>query len=283
MSGSRPGSPARPRESPTGTIEPGLDLEAYLARIGCPRPPAPSLEALTALHQAHEAAIPFENLDILLGREIRLDEGALQAKLVASRRGGYCFEQNTLFRAALEGLGFFVVSLAARVRAGESKVRPRTHMLLRVELPEGPFLADVGFGGDGPVHPLPLAPGREGWVGADGHRLRREADLWVLQGNVTGEWSDLYAFTLEPHYPVDFEMANHFTSTWPQSPFVSNLTAQRSWPERRLVLRNRELTLRSGRAVETQAIRDPEHLLEVLDRHFGLTFPAGTRFRRPEF
>ena len=199
------------------------------------------------------------------------------------RRGGYCFEQNTLFKAALEALGYRVTALAARVRVGETQVRPRTHMLLRVDLPEGAFVADVGFGGDGPVHPIPLAGGSETWVGRNGHRLRREGDLRVLQGSAGGEWTDLYAFTLEPHYPVDFEMGSHFTSTHPRSAFVQNLVVQRSWPEKRAILRNRDLVVREDGTSTTTAIRDPEHLLEVLDTVFGLTFPPGTRFSRPEF
>lgn len=260
-----------------------FDLGAYLARIGASRPLAASLEALRALHQAHAAAIPFENLDVLLGRPIRLDLDALQAKLVARRRGGYCFEQNTLFRAALEAIGFRVSPLAARVRAGASAVRPRTHMLLRVELPEGAWLADVGFGGDGLVHPLAFDEEKELWIGVFGHRLRRDGELWVLQSNQAGGWGDLYAFTLEPQYPADYEMANHFTSTWPGSPFVNNLTAQRCWPERRALLRNRELVVREAGGEMRQTVRDPEHLLEILDGVFGLSFPAGTRFPKPEW
>jgi N-hydroxyarylamine O-acetyltransferase len=261
----------------------GVDLEAYLDRTGAREPLAPSAEALADLQQAQVGAIPFENLDILLGRPILLDPGSLQAKLVSARRGGYCFEQNTLFQAALGALGFRVTALAARVRVGATEVRPRTHMLLRVDLPEGPFLADVGFGGDGPVHPLPLREGQEHWIGPSGHRLRREDDLWVLEGNSEGRWVDLYAFTLEPQYPIDFEMANHFTSTHPRSPFVNTLTAQRSWPDKRVILRNRDLTVRQGGADEATTIRNPEHLLEVLQHHFGLVFPAATRFSRPEF
>jgi N-hydroxyarylamine O-acetyltransferase len=260
-----------------------LDLDAYLARIGAQAPLALDVEGLASLHRAHCAAIPFENLDILLDRPIALDLAALEAKLVRARRGGYCFEQNTLFRAALEALGFRVTAFAARVRAGATEVRPRTHMLLRVDLPEGAFLADVGFGADGLVHPIPLAEGSETWVGFVGHRLRREEALWILEGNVAGGWTDLYAFTLEPHYPVDFVMANHFTSTYPRSAFVLNLTAQRSTPERRTVLRNRDLVVREGGASQATIVRDPEHLLEVLASHFDLVFPAGTRFRQPEF
>jgi N-hydroxyarylamine O-acetyltransferase len=264
-------------------MAPDLDLDAYLERTGGGKPLGATLEGLASLHRAHCAAIPFENLDILLGLPIELELGALQAKLVRSRRGGYCFEQNTLFQAALEALGFRVTALAARVRAGQTEVRPRTHMLLRVDLPEGAFVADVGFGADGLVHPIALAEKAETRAGFMGHRLRREGEWWVLQGDGGGEWSDLYAFTLEPHHPVDFVMANHFTSTYPRSPFVLNLTAQRSWPEKRVVLRNRELVVREGRARETTSVRDLEHLLEVLETHFDLVFPAGTRFRQPEF
>jgi N-hydroxyarylamine O-acetyltransferase len=261
-----------------------LELDAYLARTGAPRPLAPSREALVSLHRAHCAAIPFENLDVLLGRPIELELDALQAKLVGARRGGYCFEQNTLFQAVLEALGFRVEALAARVRAGATGIRARTHMLLEVELPEGTFVADVGFGGDGLVDPIPLSERGETWVGSMGHRLRREGgDWWVLQGSDGGEWSDLYAFTLEPHHPIDFVMANHFTSTWPRSSFVQNLTAQRSLPERRTILRNRELVVREGGAIATTPVRDPEHLLEVLSAHFDLVFPTGTRFSQPEF
>jgi len=260
-----------------------IDLDAYLERIGARAPLAPSAEALADLQRAHVGAIAFENLDILLGRPIVLDLESLQAKLVTARRGGYCFEQNTLFRAVLEAMGFEVTALAARVRAGATGIRARTHMLLRVDLPEGPFVADVGFGADGPVRSLPLQERREHWIGAVGHRFRREDEVWVLEGNTEGGWIDLYAFTLEPQYTIDFEMANHFTSTYPRSAFVSTLVAQRSWPERRVVLRNCDLTVREGRVMSTTTVRDPEHLLEVLERHFDLVFPSGTRFSRPEF
>lgn len=259
-----------------------FDLDAYLRRIAYDGPRDASLRALRALHVAHVTAIPFENLDILLGRQVALDLASLQAKLVGARRGGYCFEQNALFQAALGALGFAVTPLAARVRVGGPGVRPRTHMLLRVTLPEGAFLADVGFGGDGLVEPLPFDGEDETWTAGVGHRLRREDGLHVLQGHA-GEWGDLYAFTLDPQYPADYEMANHYTSTWPGSRFVQTLTAQRSRPGRRSILRNRALSVRADGAVTTTEVRDPEHLLAVLEGEFGLAFPPGTRFARPEF
>lgn len=257
-------------------------LDRYLERIRYEGSLDPSAGTLAALHEAHVAAVPFENLDILLGKPIRLDPASLQRKLVDERRGGYCFEQNTLFRAALETIGFLVTSLAARVRVGGA-VRPRTHMLLRVELPEGPFLADVGFGSEGLLLPLRMEAGPELVIGPWSHRLKREGDLFVLEGRLGGAWTDLYAFTLEPQYPVDFEMANHFTSTHPSSVFRHSLTAQRSGRDRRAVLRDRELVLRTATETQTIAVRDPDHLLELLERHFGLLFPAETRFARPEF
>ena len=260
-------------------------LGAYLGRVGYRGPLVPTLETLTALHEAHQAAIPFENLDILLGRSILLDLPALVAKLIEGGRGGYCFEHNTLFRAALEAAGFRVTSLAARVRLGAhpGEIRPRSHMLLLVELPQGPFVADVGFGGEGPVRPLPLVEGQETWSGCGGYRLRRENGAWVLAGNPDGRWADLYAFNLEPQHPVDFVVANWFTSTHPSSRFVQTLTAQRSWPDSRAVLRDRELLIRDNAATRSETIRDPEHLLDVLAETFGLKFPRGTRFSRPVF
>jgi N-hydroxyarylamine O-acetyltransferase len=262
-----------------------LDLGAYLRRTGTDRPSAPSADALTELHRAHVGSIPFENLDVLMGVPIRLDLESLQAKLVTGRRGGYCFEHNSLFRAALEALGFTVTSLAARVRAGTSAIRPRTHMLLKVDVQEQAFLADVGFGADGLLTPLLLQPGREQWHAGTGHRLRHEEASWVLEGDtgVGAGWQDLYAFTLEPQHPVDFEMANHYTSTWPGSHFRSTLTAQLSLPQRRLALRDRDLVTREGGQVRTERVRDPDHLLEVLEQRFSLCFPKGTRFPRPEF
>ena len=176
-----------------------------------------------------------------------------------------------------------MTSLAARVRAGGAGIRPRTHMLLRVEFPAGALVADVGFGGDGPLRPLPLDEGSELWAGSAGHRLRRDEGVWVLEGNVTAEWSDLYAFSLEPHYPVDFEMANHFTSTYPRSPFVQSLTAQRIRAKERAILRNRDFTLIASGTGHSETVRDPDHLLAVLDEYFGLSFPAGTRFLKPNF
>jgi N-hydroxyarylamine O-acetyltransferase len=256
-----------------------VDLAAYLERIGYSGALSPSRATLDALHLAHATHIPFENLDILLGRPIRLDLESLQAKLVRERRGGYCFEHNRLFAAVLEALGFGVTMLAARVRFGASSLRPRTHMLLQVDVEGGRLLADVGFGVFGLLLPAPLDDPGESRQFAWTYRVAREGQLHVLQLRAQGAWSDLYAFTLEPQFPADYEMANHYTSTHPSSRFVQVPIAQRSAPDVRRMLSDRSYSEHRGESVTERTLADEEELLEVLADEFGLRFPKGTRFR----
>jgi len=142
-----------------------IDLAAYFERIGFSGParPAPTLDTLRALHLLHPQTIPFENLDVLIGRPVRLDLESVQRKLVESRRGGYCYEHNLLFRSVLQTLGFRVRSFAGRVLWGRDapEMPARTHMLLLVDLDEGTFLTDVGFGGMTLSAPLALQTGLE--------------------------------------------------------------------------------------------------------------------------
>jgi N-hydroxyarylamine O-acetyltransferase len=259
-----------------------MNLEAYLRRIGLSGTPPPTLEGLRTLQLAHATHIPFENLDVQLGRPIRLDLDVLEAKLVGARRGGYCFEQNTLFAAVLEELGFRVATLEARVRFGTDRLLGRTHMALRVALPEGPWITDVGFGADGLLGPVP-------WGGdpveiLDGtYRLRPEGSRQVLERGGPEAWEPLYALEPEPVHPIDFEVANHYTSTHPASRFTQTLTAQLPAPPLRHTLRDRTYEVREGDRVRRREVRDSEELRLLLRDVFGLDFPADTRFRNPVF
>jgi N-hydroxyarylamine O-acetyltransferase len=258
----------------------GIDLDRYLARIGWSGPLRPMADDLAALHLAHATHIPFENLDILLGRPIRLDLPSLQRKLITDCRGGYCFEQNTLFAAVLERIGFNVTMLAARVRFGVQRVLPRTHALLVVEAAGERWLADVGFGTVGPLLPLPLVPGHAmrqfDWT----YRLAVETrDRWLLQRQVADGWQDLYAFTFEPQYAIDIEVANWYVSTHPDSRFVQALIVQRSTEKRRFLLRNHDFTIDEGHAATTRTLSGDDELLAILAEQFELRFPAATRFR----
>jgi N-hydroxyarylamine O-acetyltransferase len=137
-----------------------FEQEAWLARIGYSGPRTPTLETLRGLVAAHSASIAYESIDVLLDRPPRLDLPSLQKKMIFSARGGYCFEQNMLFRGGLRSLGYKVTSLQARVVRGLEidAPRPMLHMVLRIDLPEGQFLADVGFGNLAPTAPLKLSP-----------------------------------------------------------------------------------------------------------------------------
>jgi N-hydroxyarylamine O-acetyltransferase len=261
-----------------------LDLAAYARRIGYTGEWAPTLETLKALHLAHATHIPFENLDVLLRRPIRLDLESLWAKLVVGGRGGYCFEQNALFAAVLETIGFRITRLAARVRMGAAQaqppksVRPRSHMLLAVDLDGQIWLVDVGFGAEVFLHPIPLTPRvvtpQFGWQ----YRVIAEGSQHVLQSLRPEGWFDLYSFTLEEQHPVDYEVSNYFTSTNPNSVFVKTLLAQRPGPDCRRMLANRRLIEYRPDATTETTVPDDDALLEVLAEHFTLRFPSGTRF-----
>ena len=258
-----------------------LDLPAYLSRVGYDGALLPNREVLTALHLAHASRVPFENLDILLGRRISLDLADLQAKLVAAGRGGYCFEQNLLFWAALEKIGFSVTPLAARVRFRTDRTLARTHMLLRVEAEKLAYLADVGFGGEGLLLPIPLDVAHPVRQFAWSYRIVEESGLRVLQSLHGGKWTDLYAFTEERQALADYQMANWYTSTHPDSKFVQMLIVQKSTPEARTFLHNRELTVDTGDdSGYRRQLADDGKVLAVLTEVFGIHLPAETAFPR---
>lgn len=262
-------------EHPAPLPEPVLDLRAYLDRVGFPGPLTPDLRTLEALHAAHTAAIPFENLDIHLGRPILLDLASLQAKLVAGRRGGYCFEHNSLFAAVLRRLGFAVKLREARVRRGAERPLPRTHLAVEVTLQGGSWLADVGFGGDGILGPVPM-DGREQARFGDRHRVVPEGSRQVLQVLEAGAWADLYALEPGEPLPIDLVVANHYTSTHPDSRFTRTLTAQRCVPGERSFLRDRTFTIVREQGTEVREVGDEERLALLAER-FGLQLPPGTR------
>jgi len=249
-----------------------FDHNAYLNRIGLDAAGPPDLALLTAVIARHTATIPFENLDIVLGRPIRLDLASLQAKLVAGGRGGYCHEQNTLLAAALERLGFRVVSLMARVVRGTAAdaMTPRTHMMLRVDLPEGPFVADVGFGNLTPTAPLRLDQIDAQATGHETYRLQPLNGETLLQARIADEWENVYRFADLPTYPIDHEVATWFTSTRPGGLFTANVVAARPGTGCRKTLFNNTLTVRAGDAAERFILGTNAALRDALHDHFGI-------------
>lgn len=257
-----------------------LDIDEYCARLGYAGPRTPTLSTLHAITAAHTRSIPFENLDVLLGRGINLDPSAIFAKLVVQRRGGYCFEQNGLLLLVLEALGFRVAPISARVRWQRPRdfTPPRTHVFLRVELDGASWLTDVGVGGMSLTAALRLEPDVEQATPHEPRRLMREDNRWFHQVRLGDAWHDVCEFTLEEMPLVDRELGNWYTSAHPQSHFKNRLWVARAGHdgERRTLL-NREFSLRSRTGEATvRTIASPAELLEVLAADFGLVLPPGT-------
>ncbi|MEU1847711.1 arylamine N-acetyltransferase [Streptomyces sp. NPDC019990] len=268
---------------------PRFDLDAYLHRIGWEGERRAGPPTLRGVHLAHMRAIPFENLDALGGTAPSLDPADLMAKLVHGRRGGYCYEHNTLFTCALEALGFRVTRLNARVVLGADDFasRPRTHMALLVETPGDPrpYLADVGFGAVGALlQPVPLIADTESDGAGRRHRLVHAPhdgplQMWVLEAHDQrkDDWTAQYAFTLEPFEKPDFEVINWHVGTNPRSPFTQRLYVQHVKDGGHLLLDGRLLTeTRADGTVTEREVTGEAEVRRLLDEEFGISAPAGT-------
>jgi N-hydroxyarylamine O-acetyltransferase len=259
-----------------------FDLDRYLARIGWTASREPTFGTLSGVLRAHMRSIPFENLDVLLGRAVRIDLDSVQAKLVGARRGGYCFEHGTIVQAALTRLGFTPTAHTARViQLRRREEAPLTHMVLTVPLEGRRFVIDPGFGGHAPLVPLPLGESEERPDGHDRHRMVRRGDEWVLEALLDGQYVPLWTVSLAPAEPVDFVMANHFVSTFPLSPFVTNLMLRAFSPRGRVSMMNRDLTVRDGLRVDKSILSDRGALRSVLKQDFGFDVPEVEAMRVP--
>lgn len=254
--------------------EDDFDQDGWLARIGYNGPREPTVETLKALVSAHSSAIAYESIDVLLDRPPNLDLRSLQDKMIAGGRGGYCFEQNMLFRGGLRSLGYSVTSLQARVVRGLdiNAPRPMLHMVLRVDLPQGPFLADVGFGNLAPTAPLRLAP----LVEQDTpHELMRFIEMGgelTLQSQLGERWEHIYRVVSLPRFDAEYEICNWFTGTHPQSPYLNNMIAALPGPKgTRLTLFNARFNVRhASGAVERRTLESKEDYRSVLRNQFGI-------------
>lgn len=250
-----------------------IDLDAYFARIGYRGSRKPNLETLQALQSLHPSKIPFEAIDVLLGREIRLSPEALEEKLIRRKRGGYCFEQNNLFKNVLTALGFEVEGLIGRVVwlvPPENLPRPRTHMVLRVTLEGESWLVDVGFGSIVPTMPLRIGTEEAQKTPHDNYRLIHKDGQLILQAELEENWTPVYEISLEPQFLVDYELASWFTSTYPASNFRKSLMVSRTTPEYRAALLENRLTIRPCKGEVQRDFLSVEQLEQALIDVFGL-------------
>jgi N-hydroxyarylamine O-acetyltransferase len=258
-----------------------IDLERYFERVGYAGPCEPTLEVLNALTRAHAQSIPFENIDVLLGRPILIEPEALFRKLVLARRGGYCFEQNGLFLAMLARIGFQVRPLSARIRLGEPDRRipvARTHLVVEAQIDGESWITDVGVGSTSLTRALR-------WIADDlqptPHETRRlvHADgRWFHQVQRGENWVDVYEFTGETMAYIDRKVANWYTSTHPDSIFRRRLqVALAQTGGRRVALSGDELSFRAADGTaEKRTLSTRGELLDALRDHFGIDLPPDT-------
>jgi N-hydroxyarylamine O-acetyltransferase len=254
----------------------GIDTDRYLARIGLDRAVAPTINALRLLHRAHLEAVPFENLDIHVGRPIVLDPGLLVAKVVDQRRGGFCYELNGAFAELLRAVGFEVALLAAGVARPEPEGSfgpPFDHLALDVRIPGEPgrWLCDVGFG-EGFVEPLPLEVGREDEQDTGTFWLQERGDHLVLfrRRGAGGEPEPQYRFADEPHHLSEFTPMCRYHQTDPASPFPRSRVCSRSTRTGRITLSETSLIVTVGEERTETPVDDDAAYRRALREHFGV-------------
>jgi N-hydroxyarylamine O-acetyltransferase len=263
-----------------------VDVDAYLQRIKHTGDVRPTEATLRSLHRAHLYTVPFENLDIHLGRKIICDESRFLHKIVNERRGGFCYELNGAFAALLRALGFQVTLLSARVARPDGSRGPEfDHLTLRVDL-EDPWLADVGFG-EGFLDPLRLESRAEQPQNGRVYRLTSNPEsespqpgdgALSLEVMAEGKWKTEYTFTLQPHELFDFEEMCRYHQTSPESHFTSQRMCSLATPEGRITLSDEKLIVtRAGSRQETSLSGDPllreEEWRAKLTELFGVVLP----------
>jgi len=257
-----------------------VDLAAYCARIGYAGPLEPTLATLRALQERHPAAIAFEAIDVLLDHGIDIAPEAVDAKLIARRRGGYCYEQNGLFKRVLAAIGFEVEGLIARVNwqmPATVPLRAPTHMALRVTIDGVAWLADVGFGSCVPTAPLRLDGREPQTTGHETFRFVAIAGELQLEASMAGKWRPVYRLLPAPQLDGDFRPANWYVSTHPDSHFRNRLIVTRTTPEARHVLVGARLTVRSPDGAAEHRVLDAEAIERELAERFLLLVEPGWR------
>ncbi|BEO64175.1 N-hydroxyarylamine O-acetyltransferase [Serratia marcescens] len=252
-----------------------LFMSSYFTRIGLINHEAPtvSMTTLKNLCIHHSTNIPFENIDVLLRRDIRLDALSLDEKLVSAHRGGYCYEQNGLLELILSDIGFTVRSLLGRVLLSEPKnPPPRTHRLLLVELEGQNWIVDIGFGGNTPTAPILLQPGTHQETPHNTYRLINDSNNWTLQIKLRDDWQSMYQFDLSYQYESDHFMANFLMSHWEKSHFLDGLLMSRHLANgEKITLSDFVFTHRSkDQVIQKIELPNVSKLYEIIETRFGL-------------
>lgn len=254
------------------------NIDAWFERIGFAGSIAPSLETLGQLIQLHVAAIPFENLDPLVGAPVRLDLTNLQQKLLFDRRGGYCLEHNLLLKAMLEELDFEVSAFAARVLLGraEGEERPLSHLVLVVNVAGVPYLVDAGFGSLTPTVPLRLRADVEQATPFETYRLTGGNPAWQLEAQTGENWMPVYEFAPIDASPAEITAMNDRASD--DTRMRTMLMAARADKAQRVTISDLSLTTRlTDGTSETRQLGSVAELRDALTGSFGIALPGDER------
>ena len=256
-----------------------LDVSSYLARIGYLDATEPTRETLCALHRLHMMSVPFENLDISLGREIVAEEDAILKKVVGLRRGGFCYELNGAFAALLRSLGFQVTLLSARVaRVNGGEGLEFDHLTLRVDLDE-PWLADVGFG-ESFLEPLRLKPGIEQLDPVGRFHLVQDGGRWQMQkSEPDGGWKPQYSFSFQPRRLEEFAGMCLYHQTSPDSSFTQKRICSRAIPDGRITLSEMKLIVTHSGQREERMLASEGEWLKTLEEQFGVRLSKRAELR----
>jgi len=248
-----------------------IPLQAYLARIAYTGPTTPTIDTLRSIHRAHLQTVPFENLDISLGRTIVVDEDATVRKIVEQHRGGFCYELNGAFAALLRELGFHVTLLSARVARPQGGEGPEfDHLTLRVDLEE-PWLADVGFG-ESFLEPLRMKSGPEQLDPTGPFRLLQIGErLQLDKAEPDDSWRPEYSFSLQPRRLEDFAGMCHYHQTSPESSFTQNSICSRATAEGRITLSGMKLIVTRNGQRQERILSSEDERISILRENFGIT------------
>lgn len=253
------------------------DINAYFERVGFAGSIAPNLSTLATLHALHPAAIPFENLSVLMNEPVLLDQPSLNRKLLREKRGGLCYEHNFTFMRVLRELDFTVKAHGARTlwNNPEGPLPARNHMLLTVNLDGTNYLADVGFGGRTLTAPLRLRAEVEQDTPHGVFRLMGADPAWRLEAKVGEDWRPMYQFDMTEYLLADAEVASHYVATHPDSSFRQRLMAARVEPGKRHTLNNTSYGIHHGDGeVERRELTSLEEVRDVLAGPFKIAVPT---------
>ena len=247
-------------------------LDAYLARIGAARPAQADAAALGDIHRAHALGFTWEAIDCFMGWPVSIDPQATWSKVVAGRRGGWCYELNGLLGAALAALGFSVTRLCGGVRrehVGDDMIG--NHLTLRVDFADGPWLAETGLG-DALVDPIPLRLGAVSQRGYSFAIEQADGDWWRFRNH---PFAGGPSFDFRPDYADEGRLAgmHEWLRTAEQSPFRSNLVVQRHFPDRIESVLNRTRRTVTPNGVSEAQIAGADELAGLLERVFAIEVP----------